>query len=116
MALSRSTRSSPSTGAKDSMDAGKKRIDQSLSKMLDRKVKKAFYGGDAAAQKEGSRRGYRTLDVSALADCDLVVEAITENPRDQVLLLFKDLARVTCPDCILASNTSSLSIKEMAVA
>ncbi|CAM9501276.1 unnamed protein product [Ectocarpus sp. 4 AP-2014] len=104
-------------GSKDCMDAGKKRIDQSLSKMLDRKVKKGVLTeGDAAAQKEGisSRISYAS-DVSALADCDLVVEAITENPEIK-FSLFKDLARVTRSDCILASNTSSLSIKEMAVA
>lgn len=98
-------------GSQESIDAGKQRIDQSLSKMLGRKVKKGLITEeDAQAEKTGiaSRISYAS-DVSYLADCDLVIEAITENP-DIKFGLFKDLARVTRPDCILASNTSSLSI------
>ncbi|CAM9259911.1 unnamed protein product [Scytosiphon promiscuus] len=104
-------------GSQDSMDAGRQRIDQSLSKMLDRKVKKGLLAkDDAQAEKDGiaSRISYSS-DVSALGDCDLVIEAITENP-DIKFGLFKDLVRVTRPDCILASNTSSLSIMEIAEA
>lgn len=101
----------------DGIDAGRKRIEQSLSKMLERKVKKgALAKEDAGDQKEGilSRISYAS-DLNALADCDLVIEAATENP-DIKMPLFKDLARITSEDCILASNTSSLSIKEMAMA
>ncbi|CAN0050620.1 unnamed protein product, partial [Hapterophycus canaliculatus] len=104
-------------GSQDSIDAGKQRIDKSLAKMLDRKVKKGLLAEeDAGSLKDGitSRISYAS-DISALADCDLVIEAITENP-DIKFGLFKDLVRVTRPDCILASNTSSLSIMEMAEA
>jgi len=52
-------------------------------------------------------------NLSALKDCDLVIEAVTEN-ADLKKKLFKDLAEITRPDCILATNTSSISITEIA--
>jgi len=51
--------------------------------------------------------------LSALKDCDLVIEAVTEN-TDLKKKLFKDLSEITRPDCILATNTSSISITEIA--
>jgi 3-hydroxybutyryl-CoA dehydrogenase len=51
--------------------------------------------------------------LSALKDCDLVVEAVTEN-ADLKKKLFKELSEITRPDCILATNTSSISITEIA--
>lgn len=95
----------------DAIDAGRKRIDQSLSKMLSRKVKNGVLTtaeADDSKDEIVSRISY-AVEMDALADCDMVVEAITENP-DIKLPFFKDLARITRPDCILASNTSSLSI------
>lgn len=103
-------------GSQNAIDSGRKRIDESVSKMLDRKIKKgALSKEDAAARKDAimSRVSYAS-DMSALADCDLVIEAITEKPEIK-LPLFKDLARITPPSCILASNTSSLSIMVGAV-
>ncbi len=54
-----------------------------------------------------------TLDFAAFADCDLVVEAIVEQlePKRQV---FAALADVVRSDAILASNTSSFPIMELA--
>ncbi|HWP16370.1 MAG TPA: 3-hydroxybutyryl-CoA dehydrogenase [Xanthobacteraceae bacterium] len=52
-------------------------------------------------------------NLSALKDCDLVIEAVTEN-ADLKKKLCKDLAEITRPDCILATNTSSISITEIA--
>ena len=48
-----------------------------------------------------------------LADAGLVVEAIVEN-LDAKRELFRQLEDVVGDDCILATNTSSLSITEMA--
>ena len=47
------------------------------------------------------------------ADCDLVLEAVFEemSVKQEV---FGELERVVSPECVLASNTSSLSIAEMA--
>src|SRR5678815_2979281 len=54
-------------------------------------------------------------NLSALKDGDLVIEAVTEN-ADLKKKLFKDLAEITRPDCILATNTSSISIPQSAPA
>ena len=54
-----------------------------------------------------------TLD--ALADCDIVIEAATEN-MDVKLALFDDLHKLCKAEAILASNTSSLSLSRLAAA
>ena len=56
-----------------------------------------------------------TTDLNALADCDLIVEAATEN-LDIKLKLFAELDRIARPDAVLASNTSSISITKLAAA
>ena len=54
-----------------------------------------------------------TTSMEDFADCDIVIEAVVENleVKKQV---FADLDRITPPHAILASNTSSLCITEMA--
>lgn len=54
-------------------------------------------------------------DNNALTRCGLVIEAIVEN-LDVKKKVFADLENVVAPDCILASNTSSLSIASIASA
>ena len=54
-----------------------------------------------------------TLEYTDCADADLVIEAIFEN-REAKKELFETLDRLCKPETILASNTSSLSITEMA--
>jgi 3-hydroxybutyryl-CoA dehydrogenase len=56
-----------------------------------------------------------TTDLADLADCDLVIEAVLEE-LDLKRELFAELDRVTRPDAILATNTSALSVSEIAVA
>jgi 3-hydroxybutyryl-CoA dehydrogenase len=56
-----------------------------------------------------------TTDLAAVADADIVVEAIPED-LDLKRAIFAELDKVTRPDAILASNTSSLSITEISVA
>jgi 3-hydroxybutyryl-CoA dehydrogenase len=56
-----------------------------------------------------------TTDVSALADCDLIVEAAIEDMKIKKII-FAELDGVCKPSTILASNTSSLSITEIASA
>jgi 3-hydroxybutyryl-CoA dehydrogenase len=51
--------------------------------------------------------------MSALKDCDLVVEAATENV-DLKLKIFKELDQLAKPSAILCSNTSSISITKIA--
>lgn len=50
-----------------------------------------------------------------LAECDLIIEAIVENLEIKKKV-FAQLESITSPDCILASNTSSLSIASIAAA
>ncbi len=54
-----------------------------------------------------------TTELSDLSDCDIVIEVIIEN-MELKAELFKELSEVCKPETIFASNTSSLSITEMA--
>jgi 3-hydroxybutyryl-CoA dehydrogenase len=54
-----------------------------------------------------------TTDLADFSDCDLVVEAIVEDLGAK-LELFAELERVVRPDTVLATNTSALSVTEIA--
>ncbi len=54
-------------------------------------------------------------DMQALAGCDLIVEAITENERVKIEV-FQKLDKITSPTTIFASNTSSIPITRLAAA
>jgi 3-hydroxybutyryl-CoA dehydrogenase len=54
-----------------------------------------------------------TTELADLADCDLVIEAIVED-LDAKLELFGALEGIVRPDAILATNTSALSVTEIA--
>jgi 3-hydroxyacyl-CoA dehydrogenase len=54
-----------------------------------------------------------TLDFNALADCDLIIEAVYEN-MDVKKEVFGRLDKIAKPGAILASNTSYLNINEIA--
>ncbi len=54
-----------------------------------------------------------TLDFAALADCDLIIEAVYEN-MDVKKEVFAKLDKIARPGAILASNTSYLDINEIA--
>jgi 3-hydroxybutyryl-CoA dehydrogenase len=56
-----------------------------------------------------------THDMKRVAEADLVVEAIIENLAAKTAL-FEKLDRTTKPECILSSNTSSISITKIAAA
>jgi 3-hydroxybutyryl-CoA dehydrogenase len=53
-----------------------------------------------------------STQLSALKDCDIVVEAVTEN-TDLKKKVFKQLSDIVRDDCILATNTSSISVTEL---
>ncbi len=53
--------------------------------------------------------------VEALADADIVIEAVTEN-LDVKCAIFRELSATCRPDAILASNTSSISLTRLAAA
>ena len=56
-----------------------------------------------------------TTELAELADCDLVIEAVLEE-LDLKREVFAVLDRVTRPDAVLATNTSALSVAEIAEA
>jgi len=56
-----------------------------------------------------------TTDLVDLGDCDLVIEAVLEE-LELKREIFAELDRVTRPDAILATNTSALSVSEIAEA
>jgi 3-hydroxybutyryl-CoA dehydrogenase len=78
---------------------------------LDRQVKK---GALQAADKDATLERIRLeTSIDAVADVTLVIEAVTEN-RELKFKIFADLDRAANADAILASNTSSISITEIA--
>jgi 3-hydroxybutyryl-CoA dehydrogenase len=86
-----------------------KAIDKSLQRDVDK---------DRLSREEKSTivsRIQTTTRVNDLNDCFVVVEAATENVEVK-LTIFRELDRITPPDAILASNTSSISITKLAAA
>jgi 3-hydroxybutyryl-CoA dehydrogenase len=69
----------------------------------------------ADQQREIRARLTGTTSFDALADCDLIIEAIIEN-LDEKRSTYKQLDAICKPETIFASNTSSLSITEMMTA
>jgi 3-hydroxybutyryl-CoA dehydrogenase len=82
-----------------------------IEKNLDRQVKKGTIDAAAKDATLGRIRGETSLD--AAKDATLVVEAATENIALK-FKIFSDLDKITNPDAILATNTSSISITEIA--
>jgi 3-hydroxybutyryl-CoA dehydrogenase len=78
---------------------------------LERQVKKGTLSADAPAEVLGRIVTGTSLD--AAANADIVLEAASENPAVK-FSLFEQLDRVTNPAAILATNTSSISITEIA--
>jgi 3-hydroxybutyryl-CoA dehydrogenase len=66
-------------------------------------------------QKEIRGRLSGTTSFNALADCDIIIEAIIEN-LDEKRSTYRQLDELCKPETIFASNTSSLSITEMMTA
>jgi len=93
-----------------SRDALARGVD-TIAKNLDRQVKKGTIQNDDKEATLG-RIGTES-SVDAASGAALVVEAVTEN-RDLKFRLFGDLDRVAGDGAILASNTSSISITEIA--
>jgi 3-hydroxybutyryl-CoA dehydrogenase len=84
---------------------------QTIEKNTDRQVKKGALTADERRGLLGRITTSTILDT--LDNVDLAVEAATENP-DIKFDIFEDLDRLTPPGTILASNTSSISITEIA--
>lgn len=90
------------------LEKGFANIDKSLARLVQR-------GTLAAAERDSARNRLRgTTKLEDLSSCDMIIEAITEQLAAKKEL-FRALDGVCPPQTIYASNTSSLSITEMAV-
>jgi 3-hydroxybutyryl-CoA dehydrogenase len=91
----------------DLLQRGLERIDASMTRAVDR-------GKLDAPTRDATRARVRgTTSLADLAGVDLVIEAVIEKMEEKKKVL-QDLDKLVTPGVILASNTSSLSITEMA--
>src|SRR3954463_11007978 len=91
----------------DALERGR----STVASNLDRQIKK---GSLQASEKDAILGRITTASsMDAVANASLVIEAVTEN-RDLKFKIFGDLDRQARSDAILASNTSSISITEIA--
>lgn len=91
----------------DLVSRGLDRLDQSMGRAVER-------GKLSAADREAARKRLRgTTRLEDLARCDLIIEAIVEL-MEKKKALYAELDGICPPSTIFASNTSSLSITEMA--
>lgn len=84
-----------------------------IEKSLARFAEKGTITGEQQTQIRGRLSGTTSFD--ALADCDIIIEAIIENLEEK-RSTYRQLDAICKPDTIFASNTSSLSITEMMTA
>ncbi|MEW6150300.1 MAG: 3-hydroxybutyryl-CoA dehydrogenase [Bradyrhizobium sp.] len=97
----------------DISDAAVNRGLSTVGGSLERLVKKEKM---SAAEREATlKRITGTTDRAKLSDCDLVIEAATENEELKVKIL-KDLCATLSPRTLVATNTSSISITKLAAA
>ena len=90
-------------------EAGRARIAASLDRAVTR-------GKLAAADRDATLDRIRTTtSLDDLADRDLVIEAIVEDEPTKTAL-YRELSGLVRPDCVLASNTSSIPISRLAAA
>jgi 3-hydroxybutyryl-CoA dehydrogenase len=88
-------------------EAARGRIEKSLGRVRDKgKLTDAEY-------EEILGRVTYTSDIADLAGADLVIEAVPENLELKRAIL-AELTEVVSPDCLIASNTSSLAIAQLA--
>jgi 3-hydroxybutyryl-CoA dehydrogenase len=93
----------------DRVERGRAAIEKSLAKAVDRgKISEEDRVG-ALAEIHG------TASIEEVADADLIIEAVTESLETKVDL-FRTLSSITRDDVVLATNTSSLPIMQLAAA
>eukprot|EP00992_Anisonema_acinus_P015451 TRINITY_DN9756_c0_g1_i1.p1 TRINITY_DN9756_c0_g1~~TRINITY_DN9756_c0_g1_i1.p1 ORF type:complete len:310 (+),score=77.33 TRINITY_DN9756_c0_g1_i1:62-991(+) len=102
---------------KAQLEKGISAINKSVQKLAEKDVQKGKLD-KAAAEKfvaEVTGRISSGSDISAVAQCDLIVEAIVENLEIKKKF-FAELGALAKPEAIIASNTSSFPITQLGVA
>ena len=91
----------------ETLGIAQKRLDKNLLRLLDKEII------DKVEKDAISNRITTTLKYEDCKDCDIAIEVVNEDMKMKKEVL-KSLDEVCKPETILASNTSSLSITEMA--
>lgn len=97
------------------IDINQDQLDKALvtiEKNLDRQIKKELISENEKADTLSNITAQTAVD-KGVANADIVIEAATEN-LDLKLKIFRQLDELCSADCILATNTSSISITEVA--
>jgi 3-hydroxybutyryl-CoA dehydrogenase len=94
---------------KSALEKAKANLDSTLKKLAE----KGKISGDES--KNIFSRIQFASDISEFKNCSLIIEAIVENLEIKQKL-FSDLEKIVSADCVLATNTSSLSITSIASA
>jgi 3-hydroxyacyl-CoA dehydrogenase/enoyl-CoA hydratase/carnithine racemase len=95
-------------------DISQERVDKGLAYVrseLDKLVEKGRLSSDSRNRYSANLSG--TMDMKDFADCDWVIEAVFEEMKIKQDV-FKRVEEVVREDCVLATNTSSLSVDEIA--
>jgi 3-hydroxyacyl-CoA dehydrogenase/enoyl-CoA hydratase/carnithine racemase len=96
-------------------DLDQERVDKGLAVVhseIDKLLAKKRVSTDGVNRLRGLLSG--TTDLADFADCDFVIEAVFEDLSIKQQI-FADLEKHVAPSCVLATNTSSLSVTEMAI-
>ena len=96
------------------VEADQGNLDKGLAK-IEKQLGRAVERGKLEQADADAVRGRITasLDYADLADCDLVIEAITED-LDRKLEMWKQVDEIVKPDAFFATNTSSLAVADQA--
>ena len=89
-------------------------LDAAMAKLggiLDKGIARGFYTADDKARAQANLR--TTLDLGDFAPCELVFEAVFEDEEVKAGV-YAALGAVLAPDCLIASNTSSIPITVLA--
>ncbi len=97
--------------AMDQSNDHNERAHANIKKQFARQIEKGKITADAAALAEAKISW--TEDLKDFANCDLIIEAITENVQAKEEL-FRELDKICDAKTILATNTSSISITGLA--
>ena len=95
-------------------DAAKEQLKNARAAIEERLKVHVAHGKMTAQAKTAALKRIRTgTDIKSLRDCDIVIEAVTEN-EDIKREVLRKVTAVIKPEAILASNTSSISITRLA--
>lgn len=84
---------------------------RNITRLLDRAIEKGKLDSPTKDKILGHISG--TTELSDMADCDIIIEAVTEDMTTK-REIFKELDGICKPETIFASNTSSLPISDLA--